>query len=170
MLVEPEAVSDHLRCSICHNVLEKPVETGCEHLFCEDELLEWMCRSDRCPVCNRSLDADQIRKPSRVVCNLLADVAVKCRHHEHGWCAPRGAISRARALAPARSRARASARSRSRARSVSRSRARVSRRLARRRLTRARARATPVRRAACRRARSTWQGTFETLDAHSRGA
>ena len=78
----------------------------------------------------------------------------------------RSDIARARA----RSRAIARARSRSRACSLSRSRARVSRRLARRRLTRARARAPPVRRAACRRARSTWQGTFETLDAHSRGA
>ena len=43
--VYPERISPQLICPICTQVLERPVQTPSEHLFCEDELLEWMTRS-----------------------------------------------------------------------------------------------------------------------------
>ena len=43
--VHPERISKELFCPICTLVLENPVQTPSEHLFCEDELLEWLTRS-----------------------------------------------------------------------------------------------------------------------------
>ena len=50
-----------LICPICHNVVENPVQTPSEHLFCEDELLEWLVQSTICPVTNTPLDASTIK-------------------------------------------------------------------------------------------------------------
>jgi hypothetical protein len=41
--------------------------TPCEHLFCEDALLEWLLRSSKCPVCNTVLDPESIRVRDAVV-------------------------------------------------------------------------------------------------------
>ena len=43
--VHPERIPNELFCPICTLVLENPVQTPTEHLFCEDELLEWLTRS-----------------------------------------------------------------------------------------------------------------------------
>ena len=50
-----------LICPICHNVVENAVQTPSEHLFCEDELLEWLVQSNLCPVTNTPLDASTIK-------------------------------------------------------------------------------------------------------------
>ena len=45
--LHPERISSELICPICTLVLENPVQTPSEHLFCEEELLEWLTRSGR---------------------------------------------------------------------------------------------------------------------------
>lgn len=72
--VHPERVSAELYCPICACVLENPVQTPTEHLFCEDELLEWMIQSDVCPVTKNKLNPDDIRKPGRIITNLLGEL------------------------------------------------------------------------------------------------
>jgi len=72
--VHPERVSAELYCPICACVLENPVQTPTEHLFCEDELLEWMIQSDACPVTKNKLNPDDIRKPGRIITNLLGEL------------------------------------------------------------------------------------------------
>ena len=94
LLVEPDTVSDHLRCAICHCVLEKPVETGCEHLFCEGCLLSWLQRRDTgtetCPMCNTLIDPQLVDKPSRIIVNLLGEMRRHCDHRGEGcqWVGP----------------------------------------------------------------------------------
>lgn len=82
--VNPEHISPELLCPICCGVLEKPVQTATEHLFCEDELLEWLERSDMCPVTNTRIDPTQIRKPSRIVMNILGGLVIKCSNRTDG--------------------------------------------------------------------------------------
>lgn len=82
--VHPERISSQLICPICTMVLENPVQTPTDHLFCEDELLEWMSRSTMCPVTNTPLDADSIRKPSRIILNMLAELERFCPNKGQG--------------------------------------------------------------------------------------
>ena len=82
--VHPERISSQLICPICTQVLDRPVQTATEHLFCEDELLEWMTRSDLCPITKTKLDPSQIRKPGRIVLNMLAELEMYCKNRPHG--------------------------------------------------------------------------------------
>jgi hypothetical protein len=64
--VHPKTISSQLMCSICGDVLHKPVMTQCEHLFCEDELLEWLTQkpeSPTCPADNLAINPKLIKKP-----------------------------------------------------------------------------------------------------------
>lgn len=82
--VHPERISSYLFCAICTQVLENPVQTPTEHLFCEDELLEWMSRSSLCPATNTTLAPDSIRRPSRIILNMLAELQRFCPNRGEG--------------------------------------------------------------------------------------
>lgn len=82
--VHPERISSQLICPICTQVLLKPVQTSTEHLFCEDELLEWMTRSNLCPITKNVLDPKSIRKPGRIIMNMLAELEIYCGNRKEG--------------------------------------------------------------------------------------
>ena len=86
MYVHPDRISSQLICPICTQVLENPVQTAEDHLFCEDELLEWMSRSNEptCPVTGNKLDPDSIKKPSRIILNMLRELERYCPHKSEG--------------------------------------------------------------------------------------
>lgn len=88
--VHPERISSQLICPICTQVLKNPVQTATEHLFCEDELLEWMTRSTLCPITKSELDPSSIKKPSRIILNMLAELEVYCKNKNEGckWTGP----------------------------------------------------------------------------------
>lgn len=91
--VYPERISPELICPICHNVVEKPVQTPSEHLFCEDELLEWMLRSDLCPITHQPLDPNTIKKPGRIITNMLGALERYCCNKDEG-CKWKGTCDR----------------------------------------------------------------------------
>mmetsp|Transcript_12837 Transcript_12837/g.13867 ORF Transcript_12837/g.13867 Transcript_12837/m.13867 type:complete len:292 (+) Transcript_12837:491-1366(+) len=82
--VHPERVSSQLICPICTQVLKNPVQTATEHLFCEDELLEWMTRSNLCPITKTVLNPSEIRKPSRIILNMLSELQIFCNYRGKG--------------------------------------------------------------------------------------
>jgi hypothetical protein len=82
--VDGNNVSRHLLCSICHGVLEAPVQTACEHLFCEEELVEWMCHGNRCPVCAAELVAEEVVRAPRAIVGLIEDLECHCAYAIHG--------------------------------------------------------------------------------------
>jgi hypothetical protein len=88
--VHSERISAELICPICHGVVERPVQTPSEHLFCEDELLEWMLRSELCPLTHEPLDPRTITKPGRIITNMLAALERYCPNKEMGctWQGP----------------------------------------------------------------------------------
>ena len=87
--VYPERIPQELYCPICTLVLENPVQTPSEHLFCEDELLEWLTRSDVCPVTKERLNPSDIKSPGRIIVNMLGNLQRYCPNKEHG-CEWRG--------------------------------------------------------------------------------
>lgn len=82
--LHPERISSQLICPICTQVLDNPVQTPTDHLFCEDELLEWLSRSSLCPATNTQLDPDSIRRPSRIIVNMLAELQRYCPNRAEG--------------------------------------------------------------------------------------
>lgn len=82
--VHPERISSQLICPICTQVLQNPVQTETEHLFCEDELLEWMTRSNLCPITKTMLNPSTIKKPSRIIMNMLAELEIYCNYKDKG--------------------------------------------------------------------------------------
>lgn len=97
--VDGNNVSRHLLCSICHGVLEAPVQTACEHLFCEEELVEWMCHGNRCPVCAAELVAEEVVRAPRAIVGLIEDLECHCAYAIHG-CPWTGDSAAARRHAP----------------------------------------------------------------------
>lgn len=87
--VHPERISSQLICPICTQVLKNPVQTSTDHLFCEDELLEWLTRSNLCPVTKAVLEPEKIKKP-RIILNMLAELEVFCENKCEGcvWTGP----------------------------------------------------------------------------------
>jgi len=90
LFVDAAAISRHLLCSICHGVLERPVQTACEHLFCEDCLLAWLCRKATCPVCTAVTEPEAVKRAPRAIVGLIDDLEVRCDHGEDGcdWTGP----------------------------------------------------------------------------------
>lgn len=84
LLVHPERLSPQLICPICTQVLRNPVQTPSEHLFCEDELLEWMTISNICPVTKVQLLPQDIKRPSRIIINMLAELEIYCFNKSNG--------------------------------------------------------------------------------------
>ena len=88
LFVDAAAISRHLLCSICHGVLERPVQTACEHLFCEDCLLAWLCRKATCPVCTAVTEPEAVKRAPRAIVGLIDDLEVRCDHCECDWTGP----------------------------------------------------------------------------------
>jgi uncharacterized protein YbaR (Trm112 family) len=86
LFVHPDRISPQLICPICKLVLDKPVQTHTDHLFCEEELLEWMSLSDHplCPMTKTPLDPNHIKKPSRIILNMLNELEMYCIYKGNG--------------------------------------------------------------------------------------
>ena len=79
--VWPDAIPRQLRCAICSEVCCRAVQTPCEHLFCEDCLLEWFARCGdhpRCPCDNTPVVPAEVHRPMRLVRRMIAELPVRC--------------------------------------------------------------------------------------------
>lgn len=78
--VDP-CLNEHLTCSICMNLFNKPYSSECGHIFCKSCVLNWAKTSKSCPVCR-----NPISRISRaiVIENILDDMQVFCIYDEFG--------------------------------------------------------------------------------------
>ncbi|KAH0487269.1 MAG: hypothetical protein KVP17_002576 [Porospora cf. gigantea B] len=77
-------VSDELVCSICRDIIERPVQTVCNHLFCQKCLTSWMAQSATCPIDHHRLaegDVMRLQDVSTVMFRLYSSTKVKCPRH-----------------------------------------------------------------------------------------
>ena len=94
LYVDGATISKQFVCPICQGVVDPPVTTPCDHLFCEECLMQWLQRKEQgaenCPMCNQWLDVDKIRQPNRIILNLLGELERYCAHREEGctWKGP----------------------------------------------------------------------------------
>jgi hypothetical protein len=82
--VHPERISSQLICPICTLVLENPVLTEYEHLYCESCLIEWLLIKEICPMTHKPLQLKSIRKPGRIITNMLGELERYCCYRSEG--------------------------------------------------------------------------------------
>ena len=82
--INRNSVIDELICSICTDVLENPVQTPCQHSFCNDCIKVWVeDGKSSCPVDRQALDSKDL-KPARILQQLLNNLIIKCKHFHDG--------------------------------------------------------------------------------------
>ncbi|CAM9557868.1 unnamed protein product, partial [Chrysoparadoxa australica] len=82
LFIDPPPKS--LICPMCLGVLEDPVACPNEHLFCSEELLEWLLCGSTCPADNLPLDPESVTRPGRIVLNLLGELERYCPQRQRG--------------------------------------------------------------------------------------
>ena len=86
--VHKDAIPRQLRCGICSEVCHRAVMTPCEHLFCEDCLIEWFSRCDppRCPCDNIVINPESVKRPIRLIRRMVDELTVRCGGFSRGCC------------------------------------------------------------------------------------
>jgi E3 ubiquitin-protein ligase NRDP1 len=80
-----ETIVDEFICSICTDVVENPVQTPCQHLFCNDCIRRWIKEGRKtCPEDRQRLTASSLKPPSRLTQQFLNKLMVKCRNYSEG--------------------------------------------------------------------------------------
>ena len=86
-------VRKSLQCALCLSLLEKPVQTPCQHWFCEDcTQVMWPEKGD-CPLCRRPAPIESLSR-DHLIRSLVKHVAVRCpnRHMGCHWTGPEDSL------------------------------------------------------------------------------
>ena len=83
-VIEQDTVHSHLKCSICMDVLENPLQAPCQHTFCKQCISQWLNRGNNtCPEDRQRLSLSEL-KPPRIIQDLLIKLTIRCKNHEEG--------------------------------------------------------------------------------------
>jgi len=77
-------VDDDYRCSICRDIIEDPIASQCEHVFCKICINEWLQTQSSCPVDRTPLNSSQLCEPSRFFRNPYSRLVLKCQFESNG--------------------------------------------------------------------------------------
>lgn len=66
-------------CPICMMVVEKPLVSPCEHIFCAKCIVEWVTQDNSCPVDRQALQMSNLKAAPRYYRNLWSKLNVKCQ-------------------------------------------------------------------------------------------
>ncbi|XP_037051211.1 E3 ubiquitin-protein ligase NRDP1-like [Bradysia coprophila] len=70
-------IDEEFMCTICTQVLENPVQSSCEHIFCHACINEWLAKVKTCPVCRDTITKN-VEPVARYFRNLLNKLELKC--------------------------------------------------------------------------------------------
>lgn len=73
-----------LLCGICMNVLDKPKETPCRHVFCEVCITTALGAQPRCPMCRTTCKVEDLQAVLPLVQNLLNKLPMRCKYYREG--------------------------------------------------------------------------------------
>lgn len=76
--VRDSAIDREFVCAICSMVLENPVETPCEHIFCSKCIKGWIAVQANCPVDHQAIRLVDLKPTPQYFRNLLAKLEVRC--------------------------------------------------------------------------------------------
>ena len=79
-----EEIGSELICSICTGVLEKPLETSCQHLFCGECIHQWLLRRESCPHCRKNITTTDLRQVLPALKNILNKQKINCEYKKNG--------------------------------------------------------------------------------------
>ncbi|CAE8742276.1 unnamed protein product [Polarella glacialis] len=86
-IFDPHAISETLRCSVCHEVFVDPVYCSgrpCQHVFCSACLEEWLEHQTGCPNCRKPIRRQDLRR-HEVIRSFLDELTIKCTAAGCGW-------------------------------------------------------------------------------------
>ncbi|CAE8742167.1 unnamed protein product [Polarella glacialis] len=86
-IFDPHAISETLRCSVCHEVFVDPVYCSgrpCQHVFCSACLEEWLEHQTGCPNCREPIRRQDLRR-HEVIRSFLDELNIKCTAAGCGW-------------------------------------------------------------------------------------
>ncbi len=71
---------NHLKCFICFDVFKDVVQINrCQHLFCSQCIDSWFKHNhNTCPVDRFRISRCQLRRPPRIITDLLSQLRIKC--------------------------------------------------------------------------------------------
>lgn len=72
------AIDEEFHCIICTTVLENPVQTPCDHSFCNECISDWLSINKICPADRKPLTISDLKPPSRPFRNLWNKLDIKC--------------------------------------------------------------------------------------------
>jgi len=83
-----EGHSAEFTCAICFNLVDAPLLTRCQHVFCLSCLQDWMNAKPTCPTCSTELDprhgAGELKLASPLAYRVLGRLRVRCPLHKQG--------------------------------------------------------------------------------------
>ncbi|KAH9413319.1 E3 ubiquitin-protein ligase NRDP1-like [Dermatophagoides pteronyssinus] len=77
-------ISEELICSICTGVLEDPLTTHCDHLFCNDCINDWLRDHHTCPIDRCPLRSCMLKRAPRAIRNLINRLKIYCPYRMDG--------------------------------------------------------------------------------------
>ena len=79
-----EEIGSELICSICAGVLEKPLETSCQHLFCGECIQKWLSKRKSCPHCRKNITTADLRQVLPALKKILNKQKINCEYKSNG--------------------------------------------------------------------------------------
>ena len=83
--IDKEFIEDALICTICTDVVKDPVQTQCDHTFCQDCIKRWLeLGNGTCPIDRERLTSDALKPPSRLTKQLHSKLMIRCINYGDG--------------------------------------------------------------------------------------
>ncbi|XP_059139714.1 uncharacterized protein LOC131927859 [Physella acuta] len=73
-----------LICGICKNVLDKPMETSCRHVFCTECINQALDEQLKCPLCRKKCRRRNLKEVLPLVQNMINKLTMKCSNFDKG--------------------------------------------------------------------------------------
>ncbi|KAJ8037704.1 E3 ubiquitin-protein ligase PDZRN3-B [Holothuria leucospilota] len=73
-----------LVCCICQCVLDKPLESPCQHVFCKVCIETWLTNRKNCPNCRKRLRISKLKPVLPIVRNMINRLIIRCDNYSHG--------------------------------------------------------------------------------------
>ncbi|EGD82054.1 hypothetical protein PTSG_02736 [Salpingoeca rosetta] len=78
-----ESVPERFMCPICHDVMVQPTQGPCQHEFGHQCIRAWIKDHPCCPVCRDPLTTSMLT-PARLMRELVEELPLRCKFHNHG--------------------------------------------------------------------------------------
>ena len=83
---DKDNIEKEIVCTICTEVVNDPVQTPCEHLFCKECITRWLTgdHGQNCPIDRQALSLNNLKPPGRMTRKLFDKLIIKCKNFSEG--------------------------------------------------------------------------------------